>query len=337
MNFKISPINILHINQISDFANRTWGKAYAQSVLTEWWVCSNHAETMVAFDVIQNRIAGIVVGVKSRWPLIDGTISDTVSICSWYVAPEYAGQGVGRLLVSYFDQTTSSQNTIAITANAVQSFQRLGWIGPFRSQLLILTLPGLRRTQLQVSEFSLNSYMICGDNLPNQLCSELEVIEKNRPANQIRRLRSIEAFRSHLGVWQKRNHHFHIILKEKVPIGFFVLREADQRASFFYRLARLTYVTDIVINKEDEQSLLFLSTIIGSVAPKGTGGIILCSSCPNITKALIVSGWLSEKSPIIGKLLSIKAPLFMLGGFLSYEQLDKIKMTFSDSDVDLNL
>ena len=87
MNFKISSITQITSRQISDFALKTWGEEYSRKVLTEWWISSKHAETMVALDERQDRIAGIVVGVKSRWPLNDGAVTDTVSICGWYVSP----------------------------------------------------------------------------------------------------------------------------------------------------------------------------------------------------------------------------------------------------------
>ena len=99
-------IDVFSISQISpklvaEFAKRTWGKERAKVILSEWWVNSNHAYTMVAYDNELERIAGIVVAVKSCWHLPNGELSDTVSICGWYVAPEYAGQGLGRVLVKH--------------------------------------------------------------------------------------------------------------------------------------------------------------------------------------------------------------------------------------------
>ena len=90
-------------------------------------------------------------------------------------------------------------------------------------------------------------------------------------------------------------------------------------------------------NQEDEQSLFYLSKIIVKIAHWNVGGIILCTTCPKISNALTKAGWLSGKSPVIGKRLLEKAPLYMVGGLLSLEQQSDIKMTFSDSDVDLNL
>lgn len=337
MNFKISSITQITSIQISDFALKTWGEEFSRKVLTEWWISSTHAETMVALDERHNRIAGIVVGVKSRWPLNDGTVTDTVSICGWYVSPEYAGQGVGRLLVGYFDQSTTSQNTIAITKNAVEGFRKLGWAGPFRSHIFLMPLPVFRHTMKANDCFSLASYRIRGDELPKKLIKELEVIEQTRPKNQIRRLRKIEDLLSHLSVWPNRIHNFHVLTRGAEPIGFFIIRETDHKAALLYRITRLSYVTDIVMNKEDEQSLFYLSEIIVKTAHWNAGGIILCTTCPKISNALTKAGWLSGKSPFIGKRLLEKAPLYMVGGLLSLEQQSEIKMTFSDSDVDLNL
>lgn len=337
MSVEISSITSIPPELITDFANRTWGELQAQSVLSEWWLGSPHAETMVAFDKAHNRLAGIVVAVKSRWTLPDRTLSDAVSICGWYVAPEYAGQGLGRLLVRYFDSISTSRNTLAITEDAVRAFHKLGWRGPFRTQLLCLPLPALRRSPRVSERFSLTSYAVRGNSLPDSLCSALEHIEATKPAGQARRLRSVEAWRSHLGVWPEREHQFHVVLSSNEPIGAFVLRKADVRAAPLYRRARLVYVTDLIINHQDTDSTAYLSASIGHVAPKSAGALILCTSNSGIATAFTRVGWLSEKSPLIGNRLAAKAPLYMLDGRISDVSGDAIDMTFMDSDVDLNL
>lgn len=337
MSFDICNVKQVDSDLVVDFAKRTWGEQQAKSVLSEWWFDSDHAETIVALDVVQKRLAGIVVAVKSKWHLPDATLSDTVSICGWYVAPEYAGQGLGRMLVSYFDNVTSSQNTLAISDFAVRAFKKLGWAGPYRTQLLLLPLPALRLRPREKGIFSLRSYDVRGGALPSALSSQLDYIEHNRPFGQIRKSRTADAWSSHLRVWPDRQYRFHIVIADGEPIGAFVLRETDGRAALLYRSARISYVTDIVMNRDDVDSLSFVSASIGPAAAKTSGCLIMCTSNASISKALIASGWLSEESPVIGRFLAAKAPLYMLNGALAQVADSNVSMTFADSDVDLNL
>jgi GNAT superfamily N-acetyltransferase len=337
MDFELCNIKQINRDLLVDFSKRTWGEQHAKSVLSEWWFDSDHSETIVAVDNEKNRLGGIVVAVKSRWHLNDGIISNTVSICGWYVAPEYAGKGLGRLLVSYFDTITTSRNTLAISDAAVRGFKKLGWAGPFRSQLLFLPFPSLRRRRTARGNFSLKSYEVCGADLPNQLCIELNHIEKTRPVGTIRRVRDVDAWHSHLKVWPNRRHKFHIVMVNEEAIGFVLMRDTDGRAAFIYRYAKASYVTDITMNRQDSESMFFLTSILGNVASRTAGCLILCTSNIVLTKALVASGWLSDETPVIGKLLASKAPLFMLDGDLAKFSNADINMTFTDSDVDLNL
>jgi GNAT superfamily N-acetyltransferase len=341
MDFTICPISQVDQAQVLDFANRTWGKTKAKSILSEWWLHSDHSVTMVALDHSRNRLAGIVVAIKSQWPLTGGlvldNVSNTVSICGWYVAPEYAGHGLGRLLVQYFDDRTTSRNTLAITQDAVRAFKKLGWTGPFHTQLLLLPLPLLRRRWRPHAGFSLASYEVQGPALPKALAQALTHIEQTRPTDDIRQMRPLAAWRAHMGVWPDRRHRFHVVMHDETPIGVFVMRGAGERAKAVYRWTRLQYVSDIVMNRTDAASLSFLADSIGSTAPRTAGGVILCSSNAAIVTAMAKAGWLSEHSAIIGKRLASKAPLFMLAGRLAQVPVNQISMTFSDSDVDFNL
>lgn len=337
MTISTHRINQVDPKLVVDFSRRTWGEDGAEDILSKWWIESERADTIVAFDEIKQRVAGIVVGIKSRWPLPDGSISDTVSICGWYVAPEYAGQGLGRLLVCWFDETTTSKNTLAISKDAVRGFQKLGWIGPFRSSLLLLPFPVFRRSPRPKAGFSLKSYDVYGDHLSDDLVSALEYIEQARPETQIRRLRPVAAWQSHLRVHPNRAQRFHVLFDGDVPIGAFVIRATDDGAGAIYRRARLHYVTDIVLNRYDKATLEFLAHSIGPLAPKSAGALLICTSDARISMALKKAGWLSEQSIGIGKYLAAKAPLYMLGGALAQVPGRDALFTFTDSDADLNI
>lgn len=337
MTINVLPISELSSNLVADFANRTWGEARAKIILSEWWIDSSHAETMVAYDSNFKRIAGIVVAVKSCWQLPNGDVSNTVSICGWYVAPEYAGQGLGRLLVKYFDNSTGSRNTVAITNDAVRAFKKLGWTGPFKAQLFLLPFPKIRRSKTFSDMFSYKSYDIVGEQLPIELCQALDNIENNAPKNQGRRIRSSKAWISHLSVWPKRRRRIYIIELDGIPIGAFSLRDTDSHAAAIYRFSRLSYITDIIMNNQDADCLSYVCSVISSAAKISTAGLVLCTSNKNIAKALISAGWWSENTILIGNKISSKSPLYMLDGEIAKISNDNFDITFSDSDIDLNL
>ena len=337
MSIDIVSITKVSSNLIKDFANRTWGRAKAKQILSEWWIDSTHAETMVALDNSMKRVAGIVVGVKSTWRLPSGAFSETISICGWYVAPEYAGQGMGRILVNHFDKSTTSRNTLAITKNAIKAFKKLGWVGPFTADLFILPFPSLRSNKLVSNKFSYKYYKISGANLPTDLSHDLNMIENNAPIGIGRRVRSAEAWISHLNVWPKRKRIIYIILLHGKPVGAFSIRNTDKHAAPLYRFTRLEYVTDIILNNEDSDSLNYICSVIESATRRTTFGIIMCTSNYNISKTLVKRGWWSKKSRIIGKKIEAKSPLFMLHGDITEIPKTDLDMTFSDSDIDLNL
>ena len=65
--------------------------------------------------------------------------------------------------------------------------------------------------------------------------------------------------------------------------------------------------------------------------------MVLCTSNKNIAKVLIKNGWWSKKTILIGKKLEAKSPLYMLDGELAKIANNNLDITFSDSDIDLNL
>jgi GNAT superfamily N-acetyltransferase len=337
MTIDVCSISDVKPELVADFANRTWGEARAKLILSEWWINSSHAETMVAFDTALDRIAGIVVAVKSSWRLSNRKTSSTVSICGWYVAPEYAGQGLGRLLVKRFDKTTTSRNTVAITENAIQAFKKLGWSGPHGSQLFLLPLPLFHQSNSISDKFSFESYNIVGDKLPIELQDALNKIEHDAPLNLTRRVRSAEAWCSHLSVWPKRRRSIYIITLHGKAIGAFSIRDADKQAAAIYRYARLSYVTDIIMNEQSIDCLSYIASVIISSAKSTAGGLVLCTSNVNFANTLTNSGWWSEKTMLIGKKIAAKSPLYMLDGELAKISNENLDITFSDSDIDLNL
>lgn len=335
--FALRPIREVDRDLVLDFGQRTWGEHGAEEIQSKWWLTSDHADATAAVDEASGRIAGMVVAVPGLWPLPDGTLARTVSICGWFVAPDFAGRGLGKLLVRSFDDRAPCQNALSISDAAISNFRKLGWSGPYSTRLLLLPFPGWRRSPEPNDGLALRSYDVRGADLPAELAEALDRIEALRPTDQIRRARTAADWRSHLGVRPSRVQHFHVVSRDGEPIGAFVIRATDGEAGSLYRRTRLHYVTDVVLNTRDGESLRFLAESMGPAAPGSAGALLLCTSSEPIANAAQASAWLSERSAGIGPRLAAKAPRYMLGGGLAAVSGADVVMTFTDSDVDLNI
>lgn len=334
--FDYSPIRDLDRALILDFAQRTWGEDVAAEVRSKWWLTSDHADATAAIDRASGAIAGMVVAVPSRWPRDGGREVRTVSICGWYVAPDFAGRGLGKLLVRSFDERAPGQNALSISDAAIRNFGKLGWTGPFRTQLLLLPLPMLRRAP-KAGAMTVRSFTVRGDALDDELAAALDRIEAGRPEDQLRRRRGAAEWRAHLSVRPTRVQHFHVLSGGGEPVGYFVIRATDAEAGRLYRRARLHYVTDIVLNRRDEAAIDRLVASIAAASPRGAGALLLCTSDAQFGAAARRLGWLSKASLGIGPRLAAKAPLYMLGGELAALPGGGVQMSFADSDVDFNI
>lgn len=322
---------------VLDFAERTWGADSTERIAAKWWLHKDFAHAIAAIDDQGGHVAGMVVAVPSTWPTLEGDTVATVSICGWFVAPNYAGMGLGKRLVRYFDDVAPGQNALSISDAAIRSFSALGWTGPWATRLMMLPLPGIRRSPRQRDGFSLASHSVRQASLPPELVDALDHIEATRPAHRIRRRRTASDWRAILSVWPERTYHFHVASRDGEPDGYFVIRATDAQAGSKYRLARLHYVSDIVTNSDAPEALDFLASRVGPAAPLSAGVLMLCANDEALLARLAGHGWLSEHSRTIGPLLARKAPQFMLGGALADVPQTAASFTFTDSDVDLNI
>jgi hypothetical protein len=116
-----------------------------------------------------------------------------------------------------------------------------------------------------------------------------------------------------------------------------MVRGPDEEAGRLYRRARLHYVSDLVLNSYDEELLRFTFSSMAATAPALAGALLLCTSSETIAQSAVRNGWLSDDSPVIGRRLAAKAPLYMLGGGFVPLAGSDLQLSFADSDIDLNL
>jgi len=338
MQLDIVPLKSLSKESILAFAKNVWGKVEGQSIFEKWWISSNYASVLAAYDLEEKKIAGMMVAVPSLWPLRGANFVQAASVCGWYTSPEYSGKGVGKLLVASLDKFTEGQNTLAISQAAASSFKRLGWIGPFSTNLLLLPFPGLKQKPKAVEVFRLKTFNdISSKSVPNDLADSLDALEELRPSNVFRRRRNSSDWIAHLEVRPTRRYQFNIVEMNNRPVASYVIRPTDNQAGRFYRWSNMFIVSDLIRNTDDVNTLCFLAGTIGTTLPWYAGSLLLCSTDFRMTSYLSSTGWISKESRIIGKHLARKAPLFMLAGKLATLRLGDLTLTFCDSDVDFNI
>ncbi|MBA3404350.1 MAG: GNAT family N-acetyltransferase [Gemmatimonadaceae bacterium] len=339
--FHFAPISQLEPERIEQFAREVWpGEGDRKNVLESWWMTTSADVATAAVETATGRIAGLCVGVPSEWDIDRKTVS-AASICNWYVSPEFMGRGVGKKLVRSFTERAPYMNAFSVSAAAIKNFLKLGWSGPFRSMLLLLPLPLLSGALWRPQPgLSVATFRTRGTTIPPALSAMLDQIDCERPSGTLRRRRRSSDWRRHLAYFPDRVFDIHIVCRDSHPIGYFALRRADRYAGRIYRLARLSYVSDMAINDLRPDAVRFmLGAIAAAPAVRSAGAVLLCTTDAQIAEEAVRSGWLSEKSPLIGSRLEEKAPLYMKGdGFKDGGLANRdLQLTFFDSDVDLNV
>ena len=339
--FDFAPVSSLDAERIEQFAREIWpGEGDRRNVLESWWMTSGADVATAAVDRASGRIAGLCVGVPSEWDVGGASVS-AVSICNWFVSPAFMGRGLGKALVQSFAQCAPYMNAFSVSGAAIENFRKMGWIGPYKSQLLLFTAPWPRSLWWRRhSEIAIETYRTDGAVIPPKLGDALDKIDRERPAGLFRRKRRSDDWQAHLAYFPERPFDIHIVRHRGQMIGYFAIRPADRFAGKLYRRARLHYVTDLVINSDQPEVVrAVLDTIIAVPAVRSAGAILLCTSDERVAAVAAASGWWSRETPLIGPRLNDKAPFYMKGDGFNSPAPDgrNLDLTFFDSDLDMNI
>lgn len=336
--FSILPVSEVPEAALRPFVHSVWGSEGWLKVRDAWWIRSSFGEAVAAVENATKRVAGVCVAVPSEWGLPDGRQVHAVSICGWYVAPEFNGKGLGKMLVRSFEGRAQCMNALSISDAAVTNFAKLGWNGPYSTWLRLLPFPAMRRSRRRRKEpYALASWQVRAGQMPAQAAAALDRIDQERPANVLRRKRRAADWTAFLAARPTRRLTFSFVFDGDRPVGYFVVRSTDEESGKLYRLGRLHFVSDLVLNTADPAVLEFLLDSIPSAAPASAGALLLCTTSEAVARAASERGWMGEESRLLGRRLGRKAPKYMLGGdFLSFDDRS-VWLTFVDSDVDLNI
>lgn len=335
--FQIRALQDVEPARITHFASEIWPDMSTEQVLGKWWWNGDAVRVLAAVAEDGGEVAGLCMGVPSTWALADGREIGALAICGWFVSPRFTGREVGRMLVKSLFAGAPAMTALAISDAAIRSFIKLGWTGPFSSHLLMLPLPLLGRLRRRKTGLVSRIYDASAAHFPVPLGVSLDRIDAEKPAQQMRRQRRAAGWRTHVDCHPGRSYQFHVLERDGAPVGYFVLRRTDEKAALVYRLARLQYVVDLVVNEESPALLADVFAELAAAADPRAGGLLLCTSADAHAQEASRQGWLSQSSALIGPRLASKAPKYMLG--FDFSRLDPadFRLTFADSDLDHNI
>lgn len=327
-------------------------RAFAVSILPEspperilqaWWRRANPSCAVVAMHEATGELAGICVGRPSEW-LVGGKRHPAVAICGWYVAPDHAGRRLGHRLVRHFEAPDRLLYAYSISNEAVRSFVRLGWVGPYTSSLLALPLP--RVAQLAHAMLMRNPELTFADHavdtpvLPEALGADLDRIEQHIPPGAPAQMRrGSEEWSWRLSVCGERRYRFSVVSRSGAPVGYVAVRRMARGANRILG-NRAAIVTDLVTSSND--SAVLRALIVRAVAfavELGAAAILTSTTIASHRNGYEALGFLSSSMPVLGRPLQRRAPQFMwqAKGPAAALAAKTIALSFSDSDVDLNL
>jgi hypothetical protein len=316
-------------------------------IRASWWRRAPPDCAVAAVHVETGGMVGLCGGRPCEW-IIAGQTVPTLALCDWFVHPAHAGKLIGKRVVQHFYRPDRMVYAIAISEMAVAYLQRLGWVGPFASSLMVAPLPRLSRAALSFfplrGDFTFSEHLV-GGGTPSgsfeSLAEDLDHIEARRApgsADHMRRGASEWAWR--MSMCGEHSYRLSIARKAGAPAGYVAVRlmAAGRIPQLGGRQAAM--ITDFVAVDDDPTLLRALARRALAIAGEMRAVAALAATTnASHRSALAASGFLSPAFPVIGGALARRAPVFMWlpkgpGAALA---ADHIELTFADAAVDLDL
>jgi hypothetical protein len=328
-------------------------RAFAASVLPEsdpermlqsWWRRADPSCAVAAMHQATGGVAGLCAGRPSEWQ-IGGRRHPAIAICGWYVDPRHGGRLLGRRLVRQFEAPDRMMYAYSMSDDAIQYLARLGWVGPYTSTLLALPLPRLagmaRSIFARSGAVTFQDYAIEEGILPAELAARLDQIEARMPHDApAHMLRGEKEWRWRLAAGGGRSYRVSVAARGGKPLGYIAVRLKTPGAGRSLGGLKAAIVTDLVAAEHDDELLrALIGRGIGFAGDLGATLVLASTTVPSHRQGYAACGFLSSGLPVLGLPLRRRAPQFMWlpkgpGAELSPQA---IALSFSDSDVDLNL
>jgi hypothetical protein len=287
-------------------------------------------------------MVGLCAGRPSEW-MMSGRAHDVVAICDWYVAPDHEGKLLGRRLIRKFAAPGRMLYAFSISDVAADYLNRLGWVGPYASSLLVLPLPRLARLLAlrRRHDLQLHEHDIGGGEPLGALAGDLDRIEARRAGHARAHMkRGAAEWAWRLSVCGERRYRFGVARRGGEPAGYVVVRRMTPGSSRLLGRLDGAIVTDLVAVDDDPAVLRALATQAVDIAAElRVAALLMATSVPAHGAALAATGFLSPQFPLLGRRLASRAPVFMWlpQGAAAGLRPDAVEITFADADVDLAL
>ena len=341
----LAPANAVDEQRLAAFAAAVWPDRPITPFMSSWWRRAAAEHAVAVIHRVSGSVAATCAGRPSQW-IIGGKRHGAVAICDWYVAPGHGGRLIGRRLLRNFIRPDRLVYGYSLSDVAIQYVRRLGWVGPFRSTLLLLPLPQLallaRAALARRDGLSTEEYRIVGSELPRSLSDALDNIEARRAHKVAHMMRGSDEWSWRLGLLGSDRHYlFCVVSRNGAPAGYVAVRRTLPRTSRLLGRLPAALVSDVVAVDDDTAVLRRLAACTATLAGELGAAVALAASTePTHWRAFAAVGYLSSELPVIGpRLLAPRAPeyIWLPRGPGADLVPGQIAMTLSDSDVDLKL
>jgi Acetyltransferase (GNAT) family len=311
----------------------------SERILLSWWRRATPCCAIAAIHTPTAAMAGLCCGRPAQWRIADRLVP-SLAICDWYVAPGHAGQGVGKRMVEAFAAPDRLLYAYSISRAAVINFKKLGWNGPHPTALMPLALPRAatmaRRLLTGRNVAPLEPHSIAAGQRLGALSRELDEIELTY-SGPARMLRDAKEWSWRLSVCGDRCYRVGLARCNSRPVGYVAVRPMSHALVGRLKAAIITDLTAL-----DDDPMVLRRLAVGAVrlaAEMGVWLMLAVTTTAPHRRALARAGFLSPTAPIIGEIFKARAPEFMWAphGPGSALNAEAITLTFSDSDLDLNI
>jgi GNAT superfamily N-acetyltransferase len=309
-----------------------------------WWMRAAPQFAVAAVHRPSGAMAGLCGGRHCVWN-VAGASQPAVAICDWYVAPGHAGKGLGKRLVQHFDQPERLLYAFSISDAAIANFQKLGWVGPFRSSLMLLLVPPrLARHLARLRPrrgVTFDRYERAHAEPLGALAEALDGIEAQRASALPAHMRRDAAEWSwRLSVCGERRYRISVARRGDEPAGYVAVRPMTPGRSRSLDRLRAAMITDLATTDEDPAVLGALAgEAVAIAADLGARAIVTATTTAAHRTALARMGFISPAVPLLGRLVAGRSPQFMWlprGPAVAFTA-DDLSLSFADVALDLDL
>jgi len=276
-----------------------------------WWWLQAPARTLVAEHVQTGHIAGIC-GAREIRTWIQGEATPSIAISDWFVSPDYFGRGLGKRLLVQQMQDETMVISLGITEVAAENFIRTGWEAPNRVPLYLALFPGFmaRLRGWRNSPYDLRVHeMKHGDPINDREIDTLwETCDKSLPMM----VRDSQELRRHLSLMPGYSYTLVMCHENQRPVGYMLSRLMPPGAIRQLGQRRVAAIVDFLVDSEAPRAFdRMLVASFRHLAAQGAGAAIIMATAPGLEAKLPGYGFISAKTPLVGRLLKKLATTFM--------------------------